>query len=416
MRLDIILKSWGLLTCVVVLLVLYISSNIPSGDVRDPHIVKSKTNIIVKTKPSENTGLSSRFSQNIPIDDPKIPRSDQRIKSFSNPSIPEAHRLVFLKVHKTGSSTVQNIFLRFGLSRNLTFVLAHDKHSLTESGYSNVISFQNSLSEKNIVPHPTGKQYDIMCCHVIYNKRNFTRMLPADMKYIGITRQPIKRLESAFRFFKLFPGVNLTDFAASPFRYDKEKNSMANNRMAFEFGFPLRLFPNSGIQLDGLVIKQEVNDYLDELMNDYCLIMINERLDESAVLLKRILGWQLKDIFYQKQMVSKEEPRRFSSNDVDKLNAFLYLDFALYERAVEEFNKKVLREGEDFVEEVAHFRKINERVTNYCKSESMSTMSFEASPWSSSFVISKHDCYLYARKETPFIQDIRKMMYGHLNN
>ena len=35
----------------------------------------------------------------------------------------EVHNIAFLKVHKAASSTVQNIFLRFGLFRNLTFVI-----------------------------------------------------------------------------------------------------------------------------------------------------------------------------------------------------------------------------------------------------------------------------------------------------
>jgi hypothetical protein len=36
-------------------------------------------------------------------------------------------KVIFAKSHKTGSSTVQNILFRFGLSHNLTFALPHKR-------------------------------------------------------------------------------------------------------------------------------------------------------------------------------------------------------------------------------------------------------------------------------------------------
>ena len=41
---------------------------------------------------------------------------DEKKQTYS--SVAEVKHVSFLKVHKTGSSTVQNIFLRFGESRN----------------------------------------------------------------------------------------------------------------------------------------------------------------------------------------------------------------------------------------------------------------------------------------------------------
>ncbi|WAR13222.1 G3ST3-like protein [Mya arenaria] len=329
---------------------------------------------------------------------------------------PEIHHVAFIKIHKTGSSTAQNIFLRFGVSRNLTFVLAHDDLSLSETRYPNVISYSNSLSERNIVSPPDGRGYDIMCCHVVYNKENFTRIMPADTKYIALIRHPITRLESAMRYFNMFPNVNLSDFAASPLTYDKGKHSMANNRMAFELGFPLSLFPNSYTQVNELDRKIEASAYMDELMSDYSLIMINERMDESVVMLKRVLGWQLKDIIYQKQLVAKHETRRFSETDANDLRNYLYLDFALYERAVQEFTKQVANAGDDFVREVEYFKMVNEKVTFFCGNASMTSLSFDRSLWGDPFEVTRFDCELYKKPEIKFIQHIRLRMYGTLNN
>jgi hypothetical protein len=324
----------------------------------------------------------------------------------------EKRHVAFLKVHKTGSSTVQNIFLRFGDSRNLTFILAHDDVSLAESKFPNMISYQNSLTEKNVVPPPAGRHFEILCCHVIYNRTQFQKFLPKDTAYIGLVRDPITRLESSFRYFNMYPTAKLSDFAANPFHYDKGLHSMSNNRMAFEFGFPLCLFPNSKEKPENL--QQAIEEYITKLMTEFDLIMINERMDESLVLLKRVLNWHTKDIMYMKQLVAKHETRRFVEGDIKNLKAHLYLDFALYQRALSEFLNRVEALGEDFQEEVNLFSDEKEKVHNFCSHREKEILSFPDSKWDSAFNITREDCFMYTRFEIKFIQDIRMKMYGKL--
>ena len=68
-------------------------------------------------------GLLFKYS----IDENTLPR----IRIFENSNFTRnctaVKNLVFAKTHKTGSSTLQNIFLRYGWTHNLTFVVPKAK-------------------------------------------------------------------------------------------------------------------------------------------------------------------------------------------------------------------------------------------------------------------------------------------------
>lgn len=91
--------------------------------------------------------------------------------------------IAFLKVHKAGSTTIQNILFRFRLKNNLNIVLP-------TSG--NLISKQ--IKEMPIEPN---KHYDIFAMHTKYNQTMFDKLLPADTVNIGIIREPLDRMISA---------------------------------------------------------------------------------------------------------------------------------------------------------------------------------------------------------------------------
>lgn len=324
----------------------------------------------------------------------------------------EVHHVAFLKVHKTGSSSVQNIFLRFGYSRNLTFVLAHDKKELAESAYPNMISYSNSLTEKNIVPPPEGRHYEIMCCHVIFNRTQFEKYLPTDTYYIGLVREPITRLESAIRYFNLFSNNNLSEYAANPLKLEKGPHSMSNNRMAFEFGYPLTLFPNSHEKPTDL--QKAIDEYTKELFQRFDLIMINERMDESLVLMKRVLNWHVKDILYTEKLVAKRMTRRFNDTDIRNLKTFLYLDHHLYQRALDEFSAKVTDLGDEFQEEVANYQKEKSMASEFCMKSNISFIEFSGTKWNSKYTVTREDCDLLNKFEINFIQTIRLKQYGKI--
>lgn len=332
---------------------------------------------------------------------------------------PEVTHVAFLKVHKTASSTAQNVFLRFGDARNLTFVLAHTKG---ESGWLNVISYNNSITSTNIVPPPRGSHFDILCNHVIYDRESFERVLPKDTVYIGIVREPLSRFQSAMKYFSphfilKLPGPQpLLEYSKNPLTYEPShpRLSQTNNRMAVEFGFPENLFPGKSLSES----KSDISKYIDKLDDEFKFIIISERFDESMVLMKRYLNWSLKDVLYMDQNVagSATNTRKIVPEAAkDDIKKFLYLDVALYKFAMERFNKQINAEGEDFTNEVKFFKLIREKVKTFCKSKA-SELKIEESAWDSEFKVTKHDCNMFHRHEKDIIQKQRMRMYGTLNN
>ena len=139
----------------------------------------------------------------------------------------EVQHIAFLKVHKAASSTAQNIFLRFGWYRNLTFVLSPAKKP---SGYPNVISLRESLTNSNILPPPEGRQYDILCNHVFYSNEAFRKFMPNDTVFIGILREPFDLYNSILNYFrpayiykKIGDRFPASTFLRDPLKYEPER-------------------------------------------------------------------------------------------------------------------------------------------------------------------------------------------------
>lgn len=76
---------------------------------------------------------------------------------------PKSH-IVFLKTHKTASSTILNILYRYGESRNLTFALPLNKHSQLFYPFSFASHFVEGISSRSV------KEFHIMCNHMRFRK------------------------------------------------------------------------------------------------------------------------------------------------------------------------------------------------------------------------------------------------------
>uniref|UniRef100_A0A7M5V5D7 Uncharacterized protein n=1 Tax=Clytia hemisphaerica TaxID=252671 RepID=A0A7M5V5D7_9CNID len=99
--------------------------------------------------------------------------------------------IVFLKTHKTGSSTITNILNRYGEARNLNFVLPNiGSNRLDWPWFFKNTSFY-SLN---------GTEPNILCNHARFNKQPMTDLMPNDTVYVTILRNPISQFESSFSY------------------------------------------------------------------------------------------------------------------------------------------------------------------------------------------------------------------------
>ncbi|XP_013384887.1 galactose-3-O-sulfotransferase 2-like [Lingula anatina] len=216
-------------------------------------------------------------------------------------AIPDAKRtskvtnVLFLKTHKTASSTVLNILMRFGEMRNLTFAL----------GASPVL-YRLGYPEKFLpgyaLPLATGR-YDMLCHHARYSSAMMD-VVPIGTVFITILRHPVKLVESWFAFFKIAQRlhVDMDTFLKAPHKYYSKYgivrglNMVFTNPMLFDLGMD---------PIDSLNQTKVYNKIL-EIDEVFSLVMIAEYFDESLILLKYLLNWSFHDIVYFRQNARKK--------------------------------------------------------------------------------------------------------------
>ncbi|XP_033760843.1 galactosylceramide sulfotransferase-like [Pecten maximus] len=307
-----------------------------------------------------------------------------------------------------------NLFMRFGYSRNLSFVLP--KNSL------NIISQNEHLKDNDIHPLINQSKFDILCHHVIYNKSALQRYLHKDAFYVSIIRDPFDQFVSSFHYFRKVWGTpylnNITgEFPMSellrhPDRYEpKVADSFTNNRMAFDLGFPLSLFDNPS--------PEKISKYISHLDSTLHFVMIKEYFDESVVLLKHFLNWTMKDILYVRQNVMRHyRPNHdILPGDRELHRQRAPLDYALYDYFLFRFWEHVRQQGVEFHKEVMYFKHLRRSVETFCRhvfSKEIGVFKTSDNKWHRSFMVTKRDCYLIMMNENDFSLLLKQTQYPYL--
>lgn len=310
-------------------------------------------------------------------------------------SASEVHHIGFLKVHKAGSTTIQNVLFRFGLKRNLTFVLPD---------YSNFFLLHPTL------PVKPGGHYDILAVHSVYRKEDFDSVLPLDHVNIGIVREPLNRMISAAYYYRdtfnkshllSVPRSNfIQELINHPEKYEKEFFSETRNSMGRDFGFDSTI---KDTHIDA-ILKRLV--FLDR---EFKLVLITERFEESLVLMKRYFNWKLSDILFIPRNAYKHEAEKLTEEQRAKHRKTCFLDYAIYDFFWKVFDYKVENEEGDFKDEVRQFKNILDQTTSFCgrsKSPNNNLQIF-ATRWNDDFGISHSDCALMEMDEMKFIENLR---------
>nr|XP_005994185.1 PREDICTED: galactosylceramide sulfotransferase-like [Latimeria chalumnae] len=273
---------------------------------------------------------------------------------------PRKHHIVFLKTHKTGSSTFQNILFRLGEKEGLVFAFP---------ARSFQFSYPSNFSKKSVKELPeNATEFDIICSHMRLDVEEVKKVMPMDSVYLTILRDPVESFESVFVYygsyvpaFKLaseFPDP-LTAFLEKPDLYYNStmlSNSIAKNPMAYDLG--LRAHDSDGPSL------QE----LQKIEKTFSLVMITEYFDESLILAKELLGLNLEDIIYLKLNArQKEDVVSISKDQAAKIRTWNLLDVALYNHFRKKLQNKIEHYGTQRMEqEVRTLRGLIAEVTQQC--------------------------------------------------
>jgi hypothetical protein len=293
----------------------------------------------------------------------------------------EITHIEFLKVHKAASSTVQNILMRFGLKRNLSFVIPADQHYISkERTYFSDI-WPPLPKESADIRDNLGKsdKHDILCNHMVFNRKKISRLLHNDSMYIGIVREPFDQFLSSAIYYKFkykYPYLRrlpketfITDLIRNPRQNEATTmaESMTYNSMSYDFGMSIGF---SEAAINGSL--EVFDEFLNDTANTFHLVMLFEKFDESLVLLRRYLNFTIEDIVYVpgNSFSFKKEANvtlEFNITEDDmavfrERNQFDYKLYAFFKTRIE---MQIARESM-FQEEVKHFKAILNEVQEFC--------------------------------------------------
>lgn len=232
----------------------------------------------------------------------------------------DSSRVVFLKTHKTASSTIQNILMRYGTKHKKTF-------ALPATGKT-IFKYWKSWSESDFHQLKDGPP-DYLVHHMRFSPA-VEKVFPVEnSKYFSILRNPVIMFESLFNYMKTVApqfskAGTLEKFLSNPTKYQSIGKSKAmtsffsRNHMTFEFGF------NPNEEDDSTIAEM-----ISRIETRFDFILINEFMPESLIVLRRYLCMELNDIacFITN---ARKSSSKLNSKMESQLRKWNHADWALY--------------------------------------------------------------------------------------
>ncbi|XP_035681341.1 galactosylceramide sulfotransferase-like [Branchiostoma floridae] len=242
------------------------------------------------------------------------------------------------------------IFQRFGYLRNLSFLLPSGKSIGQLYPYG-------IRDRKYLPPIEAGRPFDILAHHTVYDRAGITQLLSANVTFVTIVREPMERLKSAFNFYKLakrykIPGPDpLLRFLENPGKFEhpitRYRDRQTRNNIALELGFPLKNLSS--------VKEKDIQEFVEKTSREFDLVMVLEYFDESLVLLRRLLCWDMRDILnfkYNSFQYGKLGNTSFSEKLIQNYRQHSAIDYTLYEHFNNTLWRKINMAGSDFRKEL----------------------------------------------------------------
>ncbi|XP_059415024.1 galactose-3-O-sulfotransferase 2-like [Carassius carassius] len=275
--------------------------------------------------------------------------------------------VVFLKTHRTGSSTVQNILFRLGERDGATFAFPSHTYQF---------NYPDRFRAAFVDELPEGSsQFNLLCSHMRLDLREVRKLMPQNTVFITLLRDPIKTFESVFGYYtSIIPAFfsahraaankgksALSVFLDSPDTFWDPKepgNGLAKNPMSFDLGLNNQKWNGSW------------PEDLAQLEEAFHLVMIAEHFDESLVLLGALLGLEHPDVAYLRLNARAGNcVTELDENMREKVRSWNMLDTLLYDFFEQVFWEKAAQFGlERLKTEVARLRASTMKMQQKCVS------------------------------------------------
>ncbi|XP_063967572.1 galactosylceramide sulfotransferase-like [Lytechinus pictus] len=277
----------------------------------------------------------------------------------SNTKCVPHQKLVFLKTHKTGSTTLASIIQRYGYLKNLTFLVPHRNHFVNYQNIFNVDKINlTEVKDTGEVRWSFQKGYDILTNHARYN-RSSMGIVFHDARYITILREPSAQFESAFYYFEIWRSIPRSREPLKLFMGDPELHfrKVMQTRQYYKDSMHNQQLFDLGMSHDDMNDDDKVKRKIHEIDAEFDLVMITEYYDESLILLRKLLCWSMDDILYLAKGTRTPDYHVEVGPDLrTKIQTWNKADVWLYKHFNETFWRKVRSYGPEFGKDLAEFR------------------------------------------------------------
>lgn len=224
--------------------------------------------------------------------------------------------------------------MRYGDKHKLNFVLPRSGNYLGHPA-----PFSRTMVGRTVA-------FNILAHHTRFDHTEIKAAMPRDSVYVTIVRDPIHAFESSFHYYsfdKLFKAdihkfIKFLPKFSNKFLAKRFRGKFGANQMFFDLGGSPAIFNDT----------EKIVKYLDMIESWFHLVLVAERMDESLVLLRHLMCWDLDDVVaFKLNARSPKFKSDLSETEMEKLRFLNYADSLLYERFLQKFEREV----EDFGQE-----------------------------------------------------------------
>ena len=213
--------------------------------------------------------------------------------------------IYFLRIPKTGSSTLANILCRYALKHHLNI----------STGYGSPLQRENQSSVNAIIYQ-----------HTEFNETAIRQIMAPHTALITLIREPLAHLKSIFNYMHLdqqFHLENMQDpfdvFLHSPGQFDTDPAPLTRNMLSRPFG------------MEAKAIDEE-HKLINLVLSKFSSVLMNEYFEESLLLLMNKLCMNFSDLLFLslKTMSYKQKTKTYSTRLRANHKHWSHSDYALY--------------------------------------------------------------------------------------
>ena len=255
--------------------------------------------------------------------------------------------IALIKVYKAASSTLSNILCRYGLNRDMSFMLPEGDQ------VNQIFPHSPTDTQVELIPNCQNDSYQILNVHAVFRGRSdLHRLMPENTFVLSSVRDPIHQTKSAFKYNGFERRLKRYDLNFGKFMQDPYENTIKllvnDNETAFIKGKDWGLW-NSQSLVHGLKYfniipglsrtqienspqeMEKVERFLEHVEREIDFTVVAEHFDESLVVLKHLLDLDWEDLVYFECNKAKKQAQG-NAIERDLVEEWNYIDLLLYHK------------------------------------------------------------------------------------